>query len=109
MISLRRIFRKMSVRRRAKYRGRKIIRGRLPSEWSKFETRQLIRINRVAAGLPPFSFDGVPRLVNGSFESNTSLYAFGNIPRKSTFGEAVGDLVAFNKLMYKGTMFEGML
>jgi hypothetical protein len=95
---LKRWLRKRTLRNRANKRGQQIISGRPDSLWSKSETRNLIRINRICAGLKPFHWDGKPRMVRGSFECQVSLWKFGNVKERAGFVEAVRDLVAYNNL-----------
>jgi len=89
--------RRLRIKSRAQKRGEEIIGGRMfPSTWSKWDNRQLIRLNRLADGLPAFKWDGKPRRVNGVFECQVSLHAFGNCSDKPGLPESVRDLVAFN-------------
>jgi hypothetical protein len=98
---MKKIFKKLTLRKRANERGQQIICGRLPSDWSMGDNRNLIRLNRICEGLKPFHWDGKPRLINGVFECQVSLFKFGNVTVKPTFPDSVRDLVAYNRLMLR--------
>lgn len=73
---------KRTIRRRAQEAGEAFIRlsPRTPTQWTKFENRTLIRLNRICEGLPPFFSDKQNvRWVAQCPEIPSSLRIFGNI------------------------------
>ena len=95
---LRKIFRRFQLRGLAQKRGTEIIADRLPLLWSKWDKRQLIRLNRICSGLKPFQWDGVPRKVRGTFECQVALFDYGNIKQAPTLADSVRDLYFLRKL-----------
>lgn len=94
-----RIWKRLTLKKRAWERGVRLIDGQDHEKWPLFKNRNLIRLHRLANGLPAFKWDGIPRLVDGVFECPTSLMKFGNIPKKEgDLGDALSDLIAFNKV-----------
>jgi hypothetical protein len=96
-IKLKLFLKRLTVKRRAFKLGQKIINNRIPTLWSRSENKNLIRLNRIVAGLKPFSWDKNTRWVRGVFECKVSLHSFGNIADKPVFGDAIRDLVMFSK------------
>lgn len=77
-----RIWKRLTIRRRANQLGVRIIAGRFPSMWSNDENRTLVRLNRICEGLPPFKSSSGFRQVGDVPEFPFSLEKFGNIVKK---------------------------
>lgn len=92
---MRKLLRRFKIKTRAQARGLQIIAGRGPSAWSRWDHRQLIRLNRLASGLPAFHWDGKPRRVAAVFECQVSLYSFGNHATKPDLVDSLRDLIAY--------------
>jgi hypothetical protein len=93
---IKRIYKRLTIKKRAQKRGHDII-GFMPyARWTKTTNRNLIRLNRICAGLKPFSWDGKSRKVRDTFECQVSLHSFGNYSKAPTLADSVRDLVAFN-------------
>ena len=121
---LRRLGKRLTIRRRAYYRGADLNEGftflaaniggqelRVPKdhetpEWRN-TARHLIRLNRIQRGHKPFRkpYKGVCGMVGEVFESDIALISFGNMRSPEDpnswehFGTAVECLVGYNKAM----------
>ena len=89
----------LTIKNRANKLGQRVINGRSPHYWNKADNRNLIRINRICAGLKPFNYTLQPRKVRDVFECQISLFKFGNIRQEPQLCDSIRDLIAFNKIM----------
>lgn len=77
---IKRLYKRKTIKRWANECGERLMRGTSPLAFSKFQSRNLIRLNRICEGLKPFSYDkDKARVVAGVIEWSVALRSFGNI------------------------------